>query len=76
MFAQRYADDGAILVCDKFLTTLCSVMQRIISGVDKEQSVNPSKTEMALFIRRYKVEQLKLITFFACLLYTSDAADE
>ena len=52
-------------------------MQRIISGVEKwyrdnELSVNPSKTEMVLFTRCYKVEQLKLITFSAKPLQLSN----
>ena len=35
VFAQGYADDGAMLVCGKFLTTVCDVMQRMIFGVEK-----------------------------------------
>ena len=66
VFAQGYANDGIILICGKFLTTVWYVMQRVDSGVEKwwrdeELSVNPSKTEMVLFTRRYKVEQLKTI---------------
>ena len=77
VFAQGYADDGAILVCGKFLTIVCDVMQRMISGIEKwcrdnELSVNPSKTEMVLFTRRYKVEQLKSITLFAKPLQLSN----
>ena len=44
-------------------------MQRVLRGVkrwchDKTLSVNPSKTEMILFTRRYKPEQHKAIYFF------------
>ena len=56
VFAQGYADDGAVLVCGKFLNTVCDVMQRVLRGVkrwchDKTLSVNPNKTEMILFTR-------------------------
>ena len=59
VFAQGYADDGVVLVCGKFLNTVCDVMQRVLRGVerwchDKMLSVNPNKTEMILFTRRYK----------------------
>ena len=69
MFAQGYADDGVLLVCGKFLNTVCDAVQRVLCGVerwchDKTLSVNPNKTEMILFTRRYKPEQLKVIYFF------------
>ena len=69
VFAQGYADHGLVLVCGKFLNTICNVMQRVLRGVerwcrDKTSSVNPSKTEMILFTRRYKPEQHKAIYFF------------
>jgi len=43
-------------------------MHRVLRGVerwcrDKTLSVNPSKTEMILFTRRYKPEQHKAIYF-------------
>jgi len=61
-------DDGVVLVCGKFLNSVCDVMQRVLRGVerwcrDKTLSVNPSKTEMILFTRRYKPEQQKAIYF-------------
>ena len=69
VFAEGYADDGVILICGKFLSTVCDVMQRMLHGVEKwcldnKLSVNPIKTEMVLFTRRYKAEQLKTVTFF------------
>ena len=70
-FAQGYADDGAVLICGRILSTICdiSLMQRILYGIEqwcikRELSVNPSKTEMVLFTRRYKPEKLKTIKFF------------
>jgi len=58
-----------VLVCSKFLNTICDVMQHVLRGVerwcrDKTLSVNPSKTEMILFTRHYKPEQHKAIYFF------------
>jgi len=72
-FAQGYADDGVILVCGRVLHIMCDVMQRLLRGVeqwckDHNLSVNPTKTEMMLFTRKYKVEQIKPITLFGqCL---------
>ena len=77
VFAQGFADDGAVLICGRILSTICDIMQRVLYGiqqwcVDRKLSVNPSKTEMVLFTRRYKPEKLKTITFFNNVLVTSD----
>jgi len=32
VFAQGYADDEAVLVCGKFMNTVCDVMQRVLHG--------------------------------------------
>ena len=57
-----------VLICGRILSTICGIMQRVLYGIqqwciDRELSVNPSKTEMVLFTRRYKPEKLKTITF-------------
>jgi len=64
-FAQGFAD-GVVLICGSILSTICDIMQRILYGIkqwsiDRELSVNPSKTEMVLFTRQYKREKLKTI---------------
>ena len=56
-------------MCGKFLITISDIMQRILCGIekwclDRGLSVNPSKTEMILFTKRYKVDGLKKIKFF------------
>jgi len=61
VFAQGFADDGVILICGRILSIICDIMQRVLYGIqqwciDRELSINPSKTEMVLFTRRYKPE--------------------
>jgi len=68
--AQGFADDdGVVIIIGKVLSTLCEIMQRILCSVeswcsDRDLSVNPSKTEMILFTRKYKPEKLSPITFY------------
>ena len=67
VFAQGFADDGVVLKIGKALNILCEVMQRTIHGVekwctDRHLSVNPSKTEMILFTRKYKPDLLSSFT--------------
>jgi len=69
VYAQGYADDGCILVCGKVLTTMSEIMQRILRGVEdwcrkRDLRVNPSKTEIILFTRKYKPEALRAVTFY------------
>ena len=69
IFAQGYADDGVALVVGSILSTICDIMQRILNGVEKwcrqmQLSINPEKTEMILFTRRYKPEDVKDIRFY------------
>jgi len=64
-----YADDGVVLVIGIVLPTVCEVMQRTLKGIEKwcfnhQLSVNPSKTEMVLFTRKYKIEMMKNIIFY------------
>jgi len=66
VYAQGFADDGVAVVIGCFLTTLCEIMQQVLKGIERwcmerELSVNPSKTEMMLFTRRYKVERVIII---------------
>ena len=56
IFAQGYADDGAVLICLRILSTICDIMQRILHDIEQwcsgtELSVNPNKTEMVLLTR-------------------------
>jgi len=58
-----------VLIVGKVLHTICEIMQRILRGVekwctDRELSVNPSKTEMMLFTRKYKPESVCPISFY------------
>ena len=51
------------------LSTICDIMQRILNGIEKwcqqkELLINPSKTEMILFTRRYKPDDVKDIRFY------------
>jgi len=69
VYVQGYADDGCILVCGKVLTTMSEIMQRILRGVEdwcrkRDLRVNPSKTEIILFTRKYKPDTLRAITFY------------
>jgi len=69
VYDQGFADDGVAVVIGCFLTTLCEIMQRVFKGIEcwcmeRELSVNPSKTEMMLFTRRYKVERVSPIIFY------------
>ena len=68
-FAQGFADDGVIIIIGKVLSTLCEIMQRILSNVeswcsDRDLSVNLGKTETILFTRKYKPAKLSHITFY------------
>ena len=69
VFAQGFADDGVVVIIGKALKILCEVMQRIIHGVekwcmDRHLSINPSKTELILFTRKYKPDLLSSIYFY------------
>jgi len=69
VFAQGFADDGVILIIGKVVYTLCEIMQRMLHGVekwctDRQLSVNPSKTEMILFNRKYEADSLVPIIFY------------
>ena len=69
VFTQGFADDGVILIIGKVVYTLCEIMQRMLHGVekwctDRQLSVNPSKTEMILFTRKYKPDSLVPIIFY------------
>ena len=69
VFVQGYADDGVILIIGRILGTLCDIAQRTLKGVEKwcrerRLSVNPGKTEMVLFTKRYKIEGMKPIIFY------------
>jgi len=63
IFAQGFAGDGVVLIIGKVMITMCEIMQLILRGVkkwctDRELSLNPSKSEMVLFTRKYKIEAL------------------
>ena len=69
VYAQGYADDGVILIIGKIISTLCDIAQRILKGIEKwcqnrSLSVNPAKSEMVLFTRRYKLDGFKPIRFY------------
>ncbi|XP_036322108.1 uncharacterized protein LOC118736115 [Rhagoletis pomonella] len=60
-----YADDLAVVVSGKFPQTLCDIMQdrlRLIERWTKEKGlgVNPEKTDLVLFTRKYKIPSLQL----------------
>ena len=60
-----YADDVVILITGKFLSTISDVMQFELNelsswATSKGLGVNPEKTELVLFTRRYKIEQFRL----------------
>jgi len=59
-----YADDVAIIFNGKYPQTLCDLMTaklKILSEwtIANGLGVNPSKTELVLFINKYKIPQLK-----------------
>jgi len=58
-----YADDVAIAVSGKFLNTIKEVMQKALSVIAKWASscglgINPGKTELVLFTKRYKIPEV------------------
>src|SRR6195952_5575990 len=76
-YAIGYADDICILITGKFENILCSLMQSALKIVEKwckdtELSVNPFKTEMVLFTRKTKIEELKLPSLFGTSLSLSE----
>lgn len=63
--AIAYADDIVILVRGKFLTTISEIMESALKDIVKWASsnglgVNPKKTELVLFTRRYKIPEFPL----------------
>jgi len=34
VYAQRYADDGVVLIIGKIIGTLCDIAQRILKGIE------------------------------------------
>ena len=76
VFGQGFADDGTILLVGRVMITICEIMQRILSGVERwcnerQLSVNPEKTEMILFTRRYKPDKVCPISFYGTELTLS-----
>jgi len=68
VYAHGFADDGVAVVIGCFFATLCEIMQRVLKGIERwcterELSVNPSKMEIMLFARKYKVERLSPVIF-------------
>ena len=60
-----YTDDVVILITGKFLSTISDVKQyelNVLSSwaTSKSLGVNPEKTDLVLFTRRYKIEQFRL----------------
>jgi len=69
VFAQAYADDGVVVVCGISVSTICDIMQRLLHCIERwcierSFSVNPIKTKMVLFTRRYKPDKQKTVSFF------------
>ena len=63
VLVQGYDDDGVILIIGR------EIAQRILRGIEKwcqswSLAVNPGKSEMVLFTRRYKIEGFKTINFY------------
>ena len=59
-----YADDIVLLVKGKFLSTIGEIMQVMLGELsawakDRGLCVNPVKTELVLFSRRYRIEGFK-----------------
>ena len=60
-----FADDIALLVKGKFPNSLCEILQNLLRIIDNWAStcglsVNPDKTQLVLFTRKYKPPSLKL----------------
>jgi len=60
-----YADDVVILLQGKFPQTLCNLMETALSTLSRWTAVcglgvNPEKTELVLFTRKYKIPNLIL----------------
>ena len=69
VFALGFADDGCVLITGVILSTICDIMQRILHDIEnwclaRDLSVNPGKTELVLFTRRYKPDRIKTLSFF------------
>lgn len=74
-----YADDVVIIVCGLFLST---ISERVTQGLtilskwarEADLGVNPAKTELVLFTRRYKIPSFKLPTLDGVSLQLSPKA--
>jgi len=76
VFALGFADDGLILIVGRVLHTMCEIMHRLLEGVEKwctarDLSVNPIKTILMLFTRKYKPDVISPIYFYNKLLELS-----
>ena len=76
-FAQEFADDFSALVAGRNLGTVCEVMQVAVKRIEKwcvdhGLSVNPDKTEMALFTCKRILTGMKPILFFGKELTRTD----
>ena len=76
VFAVGFADDGLILIVGRVLHTMCEIMHRLLQGVEKwctarDLSVNPIKTILMLFTRKYKPDVISPIYFYNKLLELS-----
>ena len=69
VYAQGYAGDGVVPIIGIVLSTVCDIMQRAVKGIEEwytchQLAVNLTKTEIVLFTKRYKIGQMKRITFY------------
>lgn len=63
-----YADEVILKVKEKFLNTVCILTEGYLNVVSNwahrsGSTVNPSKTEIVLFTRRYKISNMSLLPF-------------
>ena len=74
-----YADDVVLLVTGKFPPTISEIMQSSLYDLstwatEKGLGVNPAKTELVLFTRKYKVETFRLPILDGVELKLSESA--
>ena len=77
--AVAYDDDVVLLVGGKFITTISDILEGALSTLSnwactKGLGVNPTKTELVLFTRKYKIPSFRLPSLGGVTLTLSDEA--
>lgn len=77
--SHSFADDLAVILIGKFISSLCELMQHAFALIenwctDHEQMANPDKTKIVLFTKRRQIQGFKAPKLFGKEIHLSNSA--